>query len=226
MTENIKILALRLLDKFDEHISTQLLLLNYNRDRGTGPYFNGEGGPTGFSGLHGIAFLGIGRIVSTILEMKEWDINANDCMGMTALTRAAERGHEEVVNILLEREGINPDQADTEYGRTPLSWAAEGGHEGVVKMLLQQQDVDFSRADTFYRRTPLSWAAEGGHEGIVKLLLQQQDVSPDRAKTSYDQRPLSLAAKNGHEGVVKILLEREDINPDLVETSYGRIPLS
>ena len=78
MTENIKMLALGLLDRFDEHISVQLLFLNYNRDGGGGPYFHGGGGPTGFSGLHGVAFLGIGWIVSEVLEMKEWDVNAHD----------------------------------------------------------------------------------------------------------------------------------------------------
>ena len=191
MTGNIKILALRLLDKFDEHISTQLLLLNYSRDRGSGPRFDEAVGPTGSTGLHGVAFLEIGGIVSTILEMKEWDVNANDCMGMTALIWAAKKGHEEVVKILLEREDINLDQADTKYGRKPLSWAAENGHEGVIKMLLERQDVNPGQADAEYGRTPLLWAAENGHEGVVKMLLQQRGVDPGRADTSYCLTPLS-----------------------------------
>ena len=227
MTENIKILALRLLDKFDEHISTQLLLLQHNRERlWRDPVFISAVGPTGFSGLHGVAFLGIGGIVSTVLEMKEWDVNACDCMGMTALTWAAKRGHEEVVNILLEREGINLDQADTKYGRAPLSWAAENGHEGVVKILLGREDVNPDRADTEYGRTPLSWAAGNGHEGVVKMLLEREGVDPDRADTHYGQTPLSWAAWSGHEGVVKILLGREDVNPDRADTPYGLTPLS
>jgi len=113
MTENSKILALELLNRFDEHISTQLLLLHWNRDRGGGPYFDGVGGPTGFIGLHGVAFLGIAGIVSALLEMQGWNINSYDCMGMTALTWAAARGHSQVVKMFLEREDINPDQADT-----------------------------------------------------------------------------------------------------------------
>ena len=226
MTENIKILALRLLDKFDKHISTQLLLLDTNRDCGGSLYFDGEGGPTGFSGLHGVAFLGIGGIVSTILEMNEWDVNASDCVGMTALTWAAGRGHEEVVNILLEREDINPDQADTRYGWAPLSWAAKGGHSGVVKMLLERERVNPDLADTEYGRTPLSWAAQNGHERVIKMLLEREEVNPDRLDTRYGQTPLSLAAQNGHSGVVKMLLEREGVNPDRPTTFYGRTPLS
>jgi len=54
MTENIKILAPKLLHRFDEHISAQLLLMHYNLDRGGGPYFGEAGGPMGFSGLHSV----------------------------------------------------------------------------------------------------------------------------------------------------------------------------
>jgi len=226
MTANSKILALELLNRFDEHISTQLLLLHYNRDRGGGPYFDGVGGPTKFTGLHGVAFLGIAVIVPAVLDMKVWDVNSYDCMGMTALTWAAARGHEEVVKMFLGREDVNPDQADTEYGWTPLSWAAANGNEGVVKMVLKRKDVNRNQADTKWGSTPLSWAATKGHEGVVKILLEQKDVNPDQADTGSGRTPLSWAAGGGYEGIVKMLLERKDVNPDLADTEYGRTPLS
>ena len=226
MGENVKILALRLLYRFDQHISAQLLLLRYNKERRSGPYFNGGEGPTGFTGLHVVSFLGIVEIVAGVLEMKEWNVNATDCMGSTALTWAAGRGYEEVVKILLEREDINPDQADTKYGQTPLSWAAENGHERVVKMLLERGDVNPGHADTLYGRTPLGWAAEYGQAGVVKILLEREDVNPDQADTRSGQTPLSWAAKSGHEGIVRILLSREDVNPGRADTLYGRTPLS
>ena len=170
MTENVKTLALRLLDKFDEHISAHLLLLHHNHDRGEETYFYSIRGPAGFTGLHGVAFLGIEGIVSAVLEMKEWDLNACDCIGVTALAWASIKGNEEVVKMLLEREDVNPHPVDTESGRTPLSWAAENGHEGIVKMLLEQEGVNPDLADTEYGQTPLSWAAGNGHEGIVMML--------------------------------------------------------
>ena len=225
MTDNTKILALNLLDRFDEHISTQLLLLHYNRDL-EGPYFHEERGPKGFTGLHGVAFLGIAEIVPAVLGMKEWDVNAYDCMGMTALTWAAVRGHEEVAKMFLGREDVNLDLADTEYGQTPLSWAAEGGHERIVKMLLEREGVNPDQPDTFYGQTPLLWAADNGHEGIVKMLLQQEGVNPNQPDTRYGRTPLSLAAENGYEGIVKMLLQREGVNPHQADTEYGRAPLS
>ena len=225
MTESIKIVAPKLLDRFDEHISAQLLLLHYDQYRGKGPGFDRAGGPGGFSGLHGVAFLGLVGIVSTIFEMKEWDVNAYDCFGMTALTWASFRGHEEVVKQFLEREDINPDQVDTVYGQTPLSWAAESGHQGVVKMLLQRADVNLDRASR-YGRTLLSRVAVKGYEGVVEMLLQRDDVNPDQADTESGRTPLSWAAGNGREGVVKMLLQRGDVNPDQADTKYGRTPLS
>ena len=224
MTENSKILALKLLARFGEHISAQLLLFHYNQDRGWGPYFNGAGGPTGFSGLHGVAFLGIVEIVSTVLDMEELAVTAYDCMGMTALTWGSRKGYEGVVKMLLERGDVNPDQVDTEYGQTPLSLAAENGHKGVVMMLLERGDVNPDQADK-YRRTPLSWASRNGHEGVVKMLLERGDVNPDHAD-KYRRTPLSYASRNGHEGVVKMLLERGDVNPDQPDTKFGRTPLS
>ena len=65
-----------------------------------------------------------------------------------------------VVKILLKREDVNSDRADTKYNRTPLSCAARNRHEMVVNMLLKREDVNPNQPDTEYCRTPLSWAAE------------------------------------------------------------------
>ena len=81
MTENVKTLALRLLDRFDEHISSRLLLLHSNKDENWSLYSLWRQRSMGFTGLHGIAFFGIGEILAAVLEMKKWDVNAMDCIG-------------------------------------------------------------------------------------------------------------------------------------------------
>ena len=257
MTENVKGLALRLLDGFEEHISAQLMLLDYKPVRGPPLYFSLEGGPRGFTGLHGAAFLGVTRIFAAVLGMKEWDVNARDSIGSvdfenhlqdivryyasdqpgysgcdlgeticgrTPLLWAAECGHEDVVELLLTQQDINPDLADTNW--TPLLLAAKRGHGGVAKMLLERENVDPNRADTLYGRTPLSWAAEYGDQGTVKMLLDRDNVNPDHVDTEYGRTPLSRAAEHGHKGVVKMLLDRDNVNPDHVDTKFGRTPLS
>jgi len=224
MTENVKILALRLLDRFGEHISAYLLLLRYCQDKDLGHHIHWVREDTGFTALHAVSFLGIVEVVATILERKEWDVNATDRMGCTALTWAARSGHEEIVKMLLEREGANPDQADTRFGRTPISWAAKGGHEGIVKMLLEREEVNPDQADTEYGRRPISWAAEYGHEGVVKMLLEREEVNPDEADICYGRTPISWAAGGGYEGIVRMLLEREEVNPHHADT-YGQTPI-
>jgi len=221
ISENTVTLALRLFDRFDEHISAQLLLLYYDRDRLPGPYFDWAGGPTGFTGLHGAAFLGIDEIVVTLLEVKKWNINARDSMGFTAIAWAAKGGHERTVAILLRRGDVNPDKPN-KYGQTPLFGAAWDGHERVVKLLLGHDDVNPDKPDV-YGQTPLFGAASNGHEKVVGALLERDDVNPDKPNKN-GQTPIFGAAWDGHEGVVKILLKHDDVNPDKPD-KLGRTPL-
>ena len=227
MTENVKMLALRLLDRFDKHISALLLLLRGYQDTVWGSYSGRAAeGTLGFTGLHAVVFLEALELVAPVLKMKEWDVNAVDCTGSTPLAWAARGGQNEVVGVLLERLDVNPNKADTKYGRTPLSWAAGIGHEEVVKALLGREDLNPNQADTKYGRTPLSQAAGNGHAGVVKILLQQEDINPDQTDTEFNQTPLWWAASNGHEEVVRIILKRDDVNPNQVDTEYDQTPLS
>jgi len=222
-TESVKRLALELLDEYDKHISSKMLLL-HGMDHWDQP-LDREDKPRGFSGLHGAAYVGSEDITAALLEMNKWDVQATDFNGNTIIAWAARRGHEGVVRVLLERNGINPDTPDTLYDRTPLSWAVGGGHEGVVRMLLERNDINPNAADTQYGRTPLLWATVNGHKGVVRMLLERNDVSPNIPDTLYGRTPLSWAAGNGHEAVVRMLLVRGDVNPNTADIEYGRTPL-
>ena len=52
-------------------------------------------------------------------------VDQNDSLERTALSLAAERGHAEVVELLVKA-GANVEAPGT-GGRTPISWAAWGG---------------------------------------------------------------------------------------------------
>ena len=219
ITESAKNLALKLLDGFDKHISSKILLMH-----GVSPWdwpFDPEDTPRGFTGLHSAAYHGCVEIVVALLETDKWDVQATDFNGNTAISWAARRGHEGVVRVLLELSDVNLHKAD-KWCRTPLLLAAENGHEGVMRILLERSDASPDTMDD-WSRTPLLLAAGSGHEGAVRILLERNDANPN-AMDDWSRTPLLLAAENGHEGVVRILLERNDVNPNTA-AKCSRTPL-
>ena len=218
-TESVTTLALRLLGEFDKHVSSRVLL---SLKRDNWDWLHDRSNSAGFTGLHGTAYLGMVDAAVGLLEIKEWDINATDVAGNTAISWAARKGHGAMVNMLLGRDDVTPDTADRD-GRTPLSWAARNGYEDIVRMFLERVDVTPDSGDKD-GRTPLSWAAGNRNGVIVKILLCREDVTPDTADKD-GRTPLSWAAGNWDRGIVKILLGREDVTPDTPDKD-GRTPLS
>ena len=218
MTENVRRLALRLLERFNEHVSSQLLLYPYTKEVFWDSGSRKDEGRTGFTGLHGVAYFGLVEVIASVLEMKEWDLSAADSIGRTALVWAARMGQEAVVNILLERKDLNPDQPDTGYGRTPLSWAAVSGHKGIVKMLLERNGVRPSMPDND-NQTPLLLALSEGHHSVVRLLLEWHNANSDKTNGG-DQASLSPSARPADEFVVETQFGSHDANTDI--THFNR----
>jgi len=212
----VKLLALKLFDDYNNHISIRNLLEHKGYS-----YTIGFDKLHFFSSLHCASFFGIVEIVTGLLEVEGCSINNGDCVDNTPLVWAALNGHERVTEILLKRGDVSPDKPGL-GGQTPLFCAASNGHEGTVKMLLERHEVNPNNPDND-GRTPLHAAAWNGHEGVVKILLERDEVHPD--KPDNDGRPpLWCAALNGHEGVVTMLLTRNEVNADKAHKK-GRTPL-
>jgi len=200
----------------------------------------------GMTLLMSAARYGREKVVKFLLQQKPTQPDMADTRySRTALSWAAESGHDAVVKLLLrplfvnpgsigrwrgtalvmallfKRKYVNPNRQDND-GQTPLSLAAQNGYDGIVKLLLARDDVSPDRLDNS-GRTPLLLAAGYGHDGITKLLLGRDDVNPDRPD-NYGQTPLSWAAEHGREGIVKLLLARDDVSLDRLD-NYGRTPL-
>ena len=138
--------------------------------------------------------------------------------GRTPLSQAAEKGHESIVKLLLER-GAATDAKD-KSGWTPLSWAAEKGHKSIMQQLLES-GASVKTKDRPSRML-LLWAAVHNYEAILKLLLERG--APIETKDKYGRTPLSRAAEKGLESMVELLLERGA--PIETKDKYGRTPLS
>ena len=220
-TESVKTLALELLDGYDSHISSKVLLLHCVGAEEQP--LDVDGAPEGFTGLHGAAYFGCLEITVALLKTNRVDARATDFHGNAAIAWASRMGHEEVVRVLLERRDVNSSKHRTKYGSAPLLWAAENGHEGVAKILLERNGINPDKPDGRCR-TPLSYASKNGHEGVVKILLERSDVNPDKPD-KRGRTPLSWASQKGHEGVIAMLLKENDVNPNK-RNIFGRTPLS
>jgi hypothetical protein len=72
------------------------------------------------------------RAVELLLKTGKPDVDKETKNnGKTALFIAAENGHKDVVNLLINAKAV-VDKARKDYGRTPLYMAAENGHKDVV----------------------------------------------------------------------------------------------
>ncbi|KAM3525751.1 hypothetical protein NHJ13051_003837 [Beauveria bassiana] len=123
--------------------------------------------------------------------------------GRTALSRAAEKGHGDVVNTLIEFHA-DVNAVDAGSGRTAPSMAAEAGHDTIVELLVDR-GAQIDQID-FRFQTPLLYAARGGHSPIVRRLLQRQ-AKVDHRDARGGRTALSWAAGNGHLDSAKILLQ-------------------
>src|SRR5215210_6360201 len=85
-------------------------------------------------GLFSAARRGDAKAVADLLDQGV-DVNSKTAYGATALHFAADKGHVEVVRLLLQRKA-NPNAADTFYSATPLVWANMRSHTAVLAELM------------------------------------------------------------------------------------------
>ncbi|XP_063705994.1 ankyrin repeat and KH domain-containing protein mask-like isoform X2 [Culicoides brevitarsis] len=119
----------------------------------------------------------------------------------TALTLACAGGHEELVELLLER-GANIEHRDKK-GFTPLILASTAGHAKVVEILINRK-AELEAQSERTKDTPLSLACSGGRYEVVELLLKHGANKEHRNVSDYT--PLSLAASGGYVNIIKMLL--------------------
>ncbi|RXM29339.1 Ankyrin-1 [Acipenser ruthenus] len=145
-------------------------------------------------------------------------INKHAKNGWSSLLLAAERGHTEMVRILLQNHA-RVDVFD-EHGKAALHLAAGNGHEEIADILLSHKA--FVNAKTKLGLTPLHLGAQNGYCRLVKLLVETHMASID-ALSLTKRTPLHLAALHGQLDVCCSLLNmKADVNATDI---HGQTPL-
>ena len=147
-------------------------------------------------------------IVRELLSKRGIDVNLAQMEGTTPLFGAAQEGQLEVVKLLLDEHGINPNLGTCREGTTPLAVAAFKGHKEVVELLLAARNIDINVRQQD-GATPLFTATQGNNHEVVELLVRRG--ANVNLGLLDDTTPLSHAAYKGNIEVVKRLSQVTDI---------------
>lgn len=160
--------------------------------------------------------------VCRLLGAQRADLQADLDFGVTPLQIAAEAGHQEVLQLLLEDMAgdAHPDALHTALtkgrvsdGRTPWLLAAAEGHVAGCERLWSAskacRSLDLPSSRDRAGRTAMILAAKGGHLDVC-VWLMQSGCSPDglRERDACSWTPLHAASAEGQKPVVEWLLEQ------------------
>jgi ankyrin repeat protein len=168
----------------------------------------------GWTPLHEASIGGHSETVAQLLRLVNGcGINIQDNEGMTALLRAAQGGHAEVLRILFQN-GATVTGVDN-YGRNALSIALTCYDKTSAKLIFDQMllagEVDVVNTTCSpIKLTLLHQIANlGYHEGVTLLL--EKGANP-YSEDAWGFAPIHLAARKGHVDIVKMLLEAMNNN--------------
>ncbi|KAF2994283.1 hypothetical protein E8E13_003305 [Curvularia kusanoi] len=179
--------------------------------------------------IHDLASFGLAHLAKFLARRLKFEsnpkltatiVNSEDVNGDTPLSLAAEKGHFEMVQMLLDH------GADVNDKRA-LSKAARNCDEKMIDLMLSKGANAATRSGA-----ALLTASREGHHSIVEMLLNNGDGVDGCDTRNSCSESLFKACDRGHEQVVKVLLEkgvRADALGDLrggplyQASRYGRI---
>ncbi|KAI8068747.1 ankyrin repeat-containing domain protein [Gongronella butleri] len=157
--------------------------------------------------LHYAAFFGHADACKALIAAgASVDIYSSD--KMTPLLLACQRGHLDVVKVLLDQGNASLLLGDR-FDRSPLHLACMFGHLDLVDYLLRQ-GIDANAGDSS-SNTPSHYAAAFGYLPILQRLLTLGQANPS-ANNVWRATPCSVANMKGHVAIVQYLLSRSGAN--------------
>eukprot|EP01006_Ploeotia_vitrea_P056395 TRINITY_DN68095_c3_g6_i1.p1 TRINITY_DN68095_c3_g6~~TRINITY_DN68095_c3_g6_i1.p1 ORF type:complete len:335 (-),score=22.24 TRINITY_DN68095_c3_g6_i1:184-1188(-) len=137
--------------------------------------------------------------------------------GGSALVKAAELGHFEVVRWLIEDCGVSATETKCSWERTPLLWAASGGYLEIVQWLINEghSDPKTERDDSGY--TALLLATQSRSLETVQWLIKEGHSDPKTESNNYGRTALLVAATYGCLEIVQWLIKEGGSSPQEVD---------
>jgi ankyrin repeat protein len=161
------------------------------------------------------------KSVLSLLKTNPDKINQPNKDGQTVLHFAADKGHIDIVKLLLEQmtpAGIN--QVDI-HGWTAL-YDAANGHADIVKLLLDRMSPAAINQVDKNGWTALHDASSSGTTKAVELLLQKMDQDSINKANNDGKTALHLSALHGYTDIVELLLQEMDKDAVSLRDSLGK----
>jgi len=156
--------------------------------------------------LHFAARMGSAQIVGSLLQMPGMEVNVQDDRSFTPLDLAIEKGHVEVVKLLLEYTSTSDlERKHNCSGNTPLHIATKNGHVELTNLLLEHANkLHFNKENADQNGAHLN--NEEGHVEEVEGVFEHSE-SYIKEKNNDGNTPLHLAVEEGHVKLVQFLLK-------------------
>lgn len=160
------------------------------------------------------AFLGLSKLMSKLLE-DGFEPDVKDWSGKTTLFWAANKGHEDVVKILVAREDVDPNVRGQ---TTLLVGAVRNGYIAIVRLLLANEHTNINAKDVDTGWSALFHAIYAQRDygrlrkglQILKLLLACNNIKVN-VKDVQGRTPLTIAVLFESVEGLQLLLRRGDL---------------
>lgn len=157
-------------------------------------------------------------LLGVLIDKYMSDVNEIPCFSGVLLQTAAEKGHVDFVELLLQK-GVNID-ARNPLGKTALFRAVERNHKDMVQLLIKA-GADIEACSWHGDMTPLMEAVKSGYKDLVDMLLEKG--ANTEVVNKLGRTPLICAIRRGYEDVAIQLLQK-GTNTEATDKN-GRTPL-